>query len=69
MPSLVWSTLPHTRSFFLNKFIYFISFIFAALGLRCCVQTFSSCGKQELLFVVVRGLLSAVASLIVQHGF
>ena len=35
----------------------------AALGLRCCTQPFSSCGEQELLFVVVRGLLIAAASL------
>ena len=37
----------------------------AALGLRCCVQAFSSWG---LLFVVVRGLLIAVASLVAEHG-
>ena len=30
----------------------------AALGLRCCVQAFSSCGEWGLLFVVVHGLLS-----------
>ena len=40
----------------------------AALGLRCCVRAFSSCGKRELLFVVVCGLLVAVASLVVEHG-
>ena len=39
-----------------------------ALGLRCCVQAFSSCGKWELLFVVVCGLLFAVASPVVEHG-
>ena len=40
----------------------------AVLGLRCCVQAFSSCGKLELLFIVVRGLLIGVASLVVEHG-
>ena len=35
----------------------------AALGLCCCVQAFSSCSEQGLLFVVVRGLLIVVASL------
>ena len=30
-------------------------YLLAALGLRCCMQTFSSCGKQGLLFVVVLG--------------
>ena len=46
------------------NFIYFLItylinlFLFlAALGLRCCVQAFSSCGKWGLLFVAVRGLL------------
>ena len=34
----------------------------AALGLRCCVRAFSSCGERGLLFVEVRGLLIAVAS-------
>ena len=40
----------------------------AALGLRCCTQAFPSCGEQELLFVALRGLLIAVASLVAEHG-
>ena len=52
-------------SFFLHLFIYLF---LAALGLRCCVQAFSSCGEQGLLFVVVRGLLIAVASFVAEHG-
>ena len=44
-----------------------ISFL-AGLGLRCCAQAFSSCGERGLLFVVVRGLLIAVASLVAEHG-
>ena len=36
-------------------------------GLRCCVQAFSSCGERGLLFVTVRQLLIAVASLIAEH--
>ena len=43
-------------------------FILAALGLHCCTQAFSSCGEQGLLFVAVRGLLIAVASLVAYHG-
>ena len=43
-----------------NKFIYLF---LAALGLRCCVRAFSSCGELGLLFVAVHGLLIAVASL------
>ena len=49
---------------FFNKFIYFYFYLFlAALGLRCCVRAFSSCGEQGLLFIAVHGLLIAVASL------
>ena len=39
----------------------------AVLGLRCCVQAFSSCGKRGLLFDAVRGLLIAVVSLLLEH--
>ena len=39
-----------------------------ALGLPCCAQAFSSCGEQGLLFIVVRGFLIAVASLVVELG-
>ena len=49
----------------LNLFIYLFS---AALGLRCCMWAFSSCSERGLLFVVVRGLLIAAASLVAEHG-
>ena len=52
--------------FSLNFFFYYL--FLAALGLCCCAQAFSSCGEQGLLFVAVRGLLIAVASLIAEHG-
>ena len=51
-----------------KKFIYFIYLFLAALGLRCCVRAFSSCGKRGLLFVAVHRLLTAVASLVAEHG-
>ena len=38
------------------------------MGLRCCVQAFSSCGERGLLLVVVRGLLIVVASLVSELG-
>ena len=54
---------------FLKNFIYLFIYLFlAALGLRCCTWAFSSCGEQGLLFVVVRGLLMVVASLVAEHG-
>ena len=37
----------------------------AALG--CCAWAFSSCGEWGLLFVAVRGLLIAMASLVAEH--
>ena len=36
--------------------------VLAVLGLHCCVQAFSSCSEQGLLFVAVQGLLIVVAS-------
>ena len=48
-------------------FIYLINFIslfLSALCLRCCARAFSSCGERGLLFVAVRGLLIAMASLV-----
>ena len=48
--------------FFFNKFIYL--FIFGCVGVRA----FFSCSERGLLFVVVRGLLVAEASLVVAHG-
>ena len=53
---------------FFVKINLFIYLFLAALGLRCCTQAFSSCGERGLLFVAVRGLLIAVASLVVEHG-
>ena len=52
--------------FVFSKFIYLL--FLAVLGLHCCTRAFSSCGQQGLLFVVLRGLLIAVASPVVEHG-
>ena len=53
--------------FFFNKFIYlFICLFMAALGLHCCAWAFSSWGERGLLFVVVRRLLTVVASLVAE---
>ena len=37
------------------------------LGLRFCARAFSSCGKRGPLFVVVRGPVTIVASLVAEH--
>ena len=50
--------------------LFLINLFLAALGLRCCACTFSSCGEWGLLFAAVRGLrrlLIVVASLVVEH--
>ena len=51
--------------FIFYKFIYLF---WATLGLRCCAWAFSSCGERGLLFIAVRGLLIAVASIVAEHG-
>ena len=51
-----------------DNFYIFINLFLAALGLRCCARAFSSCREWGLLFVAVRGLLIAVASLVAEHG-
>ena len=51
--------------FFFNLFIYLF---LAVLGLCCCTRAFSSCSEQGLFFIVVRGLLIAVVSLVAEHG-
>ena len=62
------SFLVETLGFsFFNKFIYFIYLFLAELGFHCCVWFFSSCGKQGLLFVVVRRPLIAVTSPVEEH--
>ena len=50
------------------KFIYFIYLFSAVLSLRSYARASSSCSERGLLFVGVRGLLTAVASLVVEHG-
>ena len=54
--------------FFSLKINLFIYLFLAALGLRCCMRAFSSCGEEGLLFVLVCGLFIVVASLVVEHG-
>ena len=49
-------------------YIYLIYLFLAALRLRCCAPAFASCSELGLLFIAVRGLLIAVASLVAEHG-
>ena len=54
--------MPFYLKIFFNFYILFIYLFLAALSLCCCAQVLSSCGEWGLLFVVVCGLLIAVAS-------
>ena len=47
---------------------FFYLFIFGCVGSSLLRAAFSSCGERGLLFVAVRGLLIAVASLVAEHG-
>ena len=48
-------------------FIYLFNLFLAVLGLRFCARAFSSCGEWGPLFIVVRGPLTVVASLVAEH--
>ena len=46
----------------------YVCIYLAVLGLHGCLLAFSSCGERGLLFFAVLRLLTAVASLVVEHG-
>ena len=54
-------------SFLKNKFIYLFIYFWLRWVFVAARRLFSSCGKRGLLFVAARGLLIAVASLVVEH--
>ena len=58
---------PRRQSAFFFFLILFIYLFLAVLGPHCCMRAFSSCCEPGLLFVAVRGLLIAVASLVAEH--
>ena len=68
--------IPHWNLYFylfILKNIYLFTYLFiylllAVLGLHCCTRAFSSCSELGLFFIAVRGLLTAVASLVAEHG-
>ena len=53
------------KIFFFFLFIYLL--FLAALGLRCCAQGFPAAASRHHSLVGVRGLLIAVASLVVEY--
>ena len=56
-----------TSLFFFKSFLIIIYLFLAVLGLRFCARAFSSCGKRGPLFITMRGPLTIVASLVVEH--
>ena len=67
-PGLFAASYTEMLDFFF--FLIFKIYLFlAALGLCCCARAFSSCSERGLLFIAVRELLIAVASLVAEHGF
>ena len=55
-------------SFFFELKIFFKFFFWLRWVFVVACGLFSSCSERGLLFIVVRGLLIAVASLVVEHG-
>ena len=51
----------------LELVLYFIYLFMAELGLHFCARALPSCGKWGPLFIAVRGPLTIVASLVVEH--
>ena len=47
----------------ITSYFIFVYLFLAVVDLRCCTWAFSSCGKQGLLSIAVRGPAPAVASL------
>ena len=47
---------------------FFFFFFLAALGLRCCNWASSNCRERGYSLVAVLSLLTAVASLVAEHG-
>ena len=45
----------------------FIYLFMAVSGLRFCARAFSSCGKREPLFIMVRGPLTIAGSLVAEN--
>ena len=67
LPLKPCSSSPDAILFFF--FLIYLFYLFlAALGLCYCTWAFSSCGEKGLLFIAVRGLLIAVASLVAEQG-
>ena len=50
-----------------NSLFFFKITFLVVLDLPRCVQAFSRCGEQGLVFIAVHGLLVAVASLVAEH--
>ena len=55
------------KQIFIFNYYLFIYLFLAVLGLHFCARAFSSCDERGPLFIAVRGPLTIVASLVVEH--
>ena len=63
------SVKKHDDLFYLLIYLFIFFIYFWLRGVFVAARRlFSSCGERGLLFIVVRGLLIAVASLVAEHG-
>ena len=62
------ATIMQILLFLINLFIYLFIYFWLCWVFVAVRGLFSSCGEQGLLFVVVCGLFTAVASLVAEHG-
>ena len=60
--------VPMTIFFIVLGFFFIIYLFIAVLGLRFCARAPASCGERGPLLIVVRGPVTIVASLVVEHG-
>ena len=60
--------LPPGEVWFWGVFDHFVYLFSVTLGPCCCARAFPRCSRQELVFLAVRRFLSAVASLVREHG-
>ena len=49
------------------KFYLYIYLALVPLGLLCCIQAFSNCSKEEMLFIAVLGFLIVLTSFVAEH--
>ena len=68
MNFVVFTLLSASQRLAASSFVFIYLAVFGSAVFYCCAWAFSSCCDQMLLFIELRGLLIAVASLVSEHG-